>query len=309
MRNAFASTIHALASDQPDIVVLTGDLGFSVLEKFDAAYPGRLINVGVAEQNMMGMAAGLAASGKIVFTYSIANFALLRCLEQFRNDVCYHDLPVIAVSVGAGVAYGSQGYTHHGIEDAAISRLLPHVAVASPGDPAEVRWAVGELVRRRRPASLRLGRGGEPIVHEADPWGPIERAIILMPFGRDVTVIASGGILAEAAAAITLLRQRGIDAGLVSMPFLQPMDGAMVAQVASASRLVVTVEEHHRRGGLGGAVAEIMAGLTTPRTRLIRMGLEGAPLPHAASQQAVRQYYSLDAPGLAGRILSELEVA
>jgi len=307
MRQAFVETLSALADEYPEIVLLTGDLGFSVLESFNTRFPGRLINVGVAEQNMMGMAAGLAASGKVVFTYSIANFAILRCLEQFRNDVCYHDLPVIAVSVGAGVAYGAQGYTHHGIEDAAISRLLPHIAVASPGDPPEVRWATRQLALRRRPASLRLGRGGEAAVHGTDPQGPIDKALTLHPPGQDITIIANGAILPEATEAIVLLRTRGIDAGLISMPFLQPLDEAAVEKIAHTSRLVLTVEEHVHRGGLGGAVAEVMAGLDAPRARLARAGLEGVPLTRAASQRSVRRHYGLDGSGIAARVLAELE--
>src|ERR1700749_2063770 len=130
---------------------MCGDLGFSVLERFAERFPQRYFNAGIAEQNMTGMAAGMALAGNIVITYSIANFAILRCLEQFRNDVCYHNASVIVVSVGTGTAYGSQGYTHHGIEDIAITRTLPNVSVASPGDPEEVRWALRELMKRRGP--------------------------------------------------------------------------------------------------------------------------------------------------------------
>ena len=139
MRSAFIDTLCELAEQQEDIVLLCGDLGYSVLERFAERFPRRFHNVGVAEQNMTGLAAGLAMSGKLVVTYSIANFAVVRCLEQLRNDVCYHNAPVIAVSVGSGMAYGAQGYTHHGIEDMAFTRILPNMAVVSPGDPAETR--------------------------------------------------------------------------------------------------------------------------------------------------------------------------
>jgi len=309
MRRAFIEAVTALAAVNSQIIILTGDMGFSILEDFAARFPGRLINAGIAEQNMMGMAAGLAASGKIVFTYSIANFAMLRCVEQFRNDVCYHRLPVIAVSVGAGTAYGAQGYTHHGIEDAAFTRLLPHVAVASPGDPAEVGWATTRLVERRGPASLRLGRGGEPAIHRLTPAGPIEQALTLQPAGKDVTLIASGAVLVEAVAALDLLRARGIEAGLLSMPFLQPLDSGALEEIARTSRLVLTVEEHVRHGALGGAVAEVLAGLAGGKARLVRAGLTSTPLPYAASQDAMRRYYGLDAHELAKRVLAELDAA
>lgn len=164
MRTETIDTLLAYAKANPDVMLLTADLGYSVLERFAEALPAQYANVGICEQAMTGIAAGLALSGKRVVLYSIANFPTLRCLEQLRNDVCYHDLPVLVVAVGGGLAYGAQGYTHHGIEDLGIMAMLPNIAVACPADPQEAMALLPQLLERRRPAYLRLGRSGEPLL-------------------------------------------------------------------------------------------------------------------------------------------------
>src|SRR5437763_8263703 len=158
-----------MAEEDERIWLLSGDLRYSVLERFAQKYPERFINVCVAEQNMMGVAAGLAMSGKTVFTYSIANFPVMRCLEQIRNDVCYHNLNVKIVAVGGGLAYGPAGYTHHALEDLAVMRAMPGMTVLAPGDPVEARLATTALADRQGPCYLRLGKAGEPLVHRQQP--------------------------------------------------------------------------------------------------------------------------------------------
>lgn len=306
MRRAFAEALCDLAAQRDDIVLIYGDLGFSVLEPFRERFSGRSFNAGVAEQNMMGMAAGLAAAGKTVLTYSIANFAVTRCLEQFRNDVCYHNLPVIAVSVGAGVSYGSQGYTHHGIEDIGFTRTLPHVAVVSPGDAMETRWALCHLIARGGPACLRLGKGGEPLVHAQVPDAAFGKALMLRDAGSDVTILAHGGILAEAQGAAQALAANGVDVGLYSMPVVEPLDVAMVGMAAHSSRLLVTVEEHVPEAGFGGAVAEVVAGLASPRARLLRTGIARNGGSEAGDQTALRRRNGIDDVGLVARIEAAL---
>src|SRR2546427_13117639 len=169
MRAAFFRTVLALAERDERVMLVVGDLGFGVVEPFASRFPARFLNVGVAEQNMTGIAAGLALSGKIVFTYSIANFATLRCLEQIRNDVCYHNANVKVVAVGGGLAYGALGSTHHATEDLAILRALPGLVVIAPGDPVEAELATHAVVEYQGPCYLRLGKAGEPIVHPARP--------------------------------------------------------------------------------------------------------------------------------------------
>lgn len=254
MRTAFIETLCELAEQDERIWLLTGDLGYSVLERFAQRFPDRFVNVGVAEQNMTGVAAGLALCGKIVFTYSIANFPTMRCLEQIRNDVCYHNLNVKIVAVGGGLAYGSAGYTHHAVEDLAVMRAMPNMTVLAPGDPVETRLATRAVVDWPGPCYLRLGKAGEPVVHRCEPAFAIGRAIPICN-GRDVTVITTGGVLHAAVRAVEALRADGVQAGVLSLPTVKPLDEAAVLSVA---RALVVVEEHSPIGGLGAAVAEVL---------------------------------------------------
>ena len=175
MRNAFLDTLYDLAVKDPRIVFITGDLGFRVVEKFMQDIPNQFLNAGVAEQNMTGIAAGMALSGKIAITYSIANFPTLRCLEQIRNDICYHDANVKIVSVGGGFAYGAMSVTHHAMEDLGVMRCIPNLTVVAPGDPVETRAATRAILAHAGPVYLRLGKAGEPTVHQALNLGLLDR--------------------------------------------------------------------------------------------------------------------------------------
>src|SRR5262249_3580196 len=168
MRTAFIEALFELAKQDQRIVLITGDLGFSVIEPFMQTLPKQFVNAGVAEQNMTGVAAGMALSGKIVFTYSIGNFPTLRCLEHVRNDVCYHNANVKVVCVGGGFAYGSMGVTHHATEDLAVMRAMPGMVVVAPGDPVETRAATRAITAHPGPCYLRLGKAGEPNVHQEE---------------------------------------------------------------------------------------------------------------------------------------------
>src|SRR5207249_2078227 len=183
-----------LAEDDERITLVVGDLGFGVIEPFARRFPDRFLNAGVAEQNLTGIAAGMALSGKHVFTYSIANFPTLRCLEQIRNDICYHKAAVTIVAVGGGYSYGSLGYSHHGIEDLAIMSSLPHMRVISPGDPIETALAMEQITGDPGPTYLRLGKAGEPIVHSSPPSLRLGRAITVRD-GEDLTIVATGAML------------------------------------------------------------------------------------------------------------------
>ncbi len=179
MRTAFIETLFELAKEDKRVTLVVGDLGFGVVTRFMQELPGQFVNAGVAEQNMTGMAAGMAMSGKIVFTYSIANFPVLRPLEQIRNDVCYHNANVKIVSVGGGLGYGSLGPSHHATEDLAIMRVLPNMIVLAPNDPIETRLAVKAVADHKGPCYLRLGRAGEPIVHSGDVPFQLGKAILV----------------------------------------------------------------------------------------------------------------------------------
>lgn len=258
MRTAFIETLCELAGQDERIWLLTGDLGYSVLERYAMRFPERYVNVGVAEQNMTGIAAGLALSGKIVFTYSIANFPVLRCLEQIRNDICYHNLNVKVVAVGGGLAYGPQGYTHHGLEDLAVMRALPNMTVIAPGDPVETGLATSAIADRSGPCYLRLSKAGEPTIHTGIPSFAIGKAITVCN-GTDLTLIATGGMLKTAVETGLEMEKRGYSARVLSMHTLKPLDVAAVFQAAKETGRIATIEEHSS-GGLGTAVAEVLAG-------------------------------------------------
>jgi transketolase len=281
MRTAFIETLCELATADPRIWLLTGDLGFSVLEVFAGRFPDRYVNVGVAEQNMTGVAAGLAMSGKVVFTYSIANFPTLRCLEQIRNDVCYHEANVKVVAVGGGLSYGNLGYTHHGIEDLAIMRVLPGMVVAAPGDPAETRAVTRMIAARDGPAYLRLGKAGEPVVHELAVDLEHGQALVVRD-GKDLAIVSTGATLKLAVTAADLLGREGIAATVISVPVLKPLDAQTILSAAQRTGRVVTVEEH-KQGGLGSIVAELIA----TQAHGCRLGIVCLPdeIFHAAGSQ------------------------
>jgi transketolase len=302
MRTAFITAVLDVAAQNERVWLLCGDLGYSVLEPFAARFPGRFVNVGVAEQNMTGLAAGLATCGKIVFTYSIANFPVIRCLEQIRNDVCYHNLDVKIVAVGGGLAYGSQGYTHHGVEDLAVTRVLPNMTVLAPGDPVEAALATRAIAERRGPCYLRLGKAGEPVVHRTAPDFVVGRAITLRT-GTDVTLISSGATLELTVAAADALSRRGVSVRVLSMPTLQPLDHDAVAAAIRETGGIVTVEEHGV-GGLGSAVAEVVAEIGAP-VRFKSVRLRSTPSTVAGSQQALLLEHGISVEHVA-RIALEL---
>lgn len=254
MREAFINTLTEMARVDKDIILITGDLGFGVLEKFAEEFPSQFINSGVAEQSMMGMAAGLASMGKRVFVYSIGNFPTLRCLEQIRNDVCAMDNPVVVVSVGAGYAYGPQGYTHHALEDIAVMRALPNMEIISPCDPIETSLLTSILVKSRNPAYLRLGKSKEQNIHNSLP-GIIQGKFISLEDGIDGTIVFTGSVGVLAQKARMILMAKGIEVGLYSAPFISEIDIQLLSQRSSLGPVVI-VEEHSLRGGFGSAVLE-----------------------------------------------------
>ena len=289
MRSAFASTLSDLAEVDSRIWLLTGDLGYSVLEGFRDRIPERYVNVGVAEQNMSGIAAGIAHGGGIVFTYSIANFPTFRCLEQIRNDICYHDLPVKIVSVGAGYAYGAQGYTHHGVEDLAVLRALPGMTVVAPGDPLEAQLATRALVDLAGPCYLRLGKGGEPSVHTSPPDFVIGKAIPVRD-GADVTLISTGGVLRHTLdVAEQLASEHHLEARVLSMHTVKPLDTKAVCAAVRETAALVTVEEHSVTGGLGSAVADVLAGMEDSHPPLRKFGLPDRTVRRIGGQEYLRR--------------------
>lgn len=300
MRTMFIESLSQAASENPDIWLLCGDLGYSVLEPFAAKFPERYLNVGVAEQNMAGIAAGIALSGKTVFIYSIGNFPTLRCLEQLRNDVCYHGADVKIVAVGAGYAYGSQGYTHHALEDAGIMSMLPVIEVFVPCDPAEVRAATRLIAASGKPSYLRLSRQGEPNLGAAVT--DLRKPRTLRE-GRDVVILGSGPIASRALEAARELAGRGCDIGVVSVSCLKPLDEAAIRDAVRSASLVVTLEEHILRGGLFSLVAGVFAA-DAKRPPVMGLGIpeQGGKTSSAGSREALLDSAGLSVEAIVARI-------
>lgn len=257
MRNAFIDQLILHAKKNEKIFLIVGDLGFSVIEPFVELFPDRFLNAGVAEQNMMGMAAGIASEGYHVFVYSIANFPTFRCAEQIRNDVDYHKLPVTIVSTGGGLGYGNLGYSHHAIQDYGLMRMFPNMIIAAPGDPMEVRGCVNYLVKNPQPSYLRLGKSGEPCLHETIPeinpgeWLQInknkERSL-------DKTILTTGGVLFIANQWLTSEKYR--DYSLHSIPLWGMSLKSTQEKKAQEWNVIVTIEDHLRDCGFGSWFGE-----------------------------------------------------
>jgi transketolase len=306
MRNAFLNELFELAKKNERIVLIVGDLGFGVVTPFMEQLPKQFLNAGVAEQNMTGMAAGMALSGKITFTYSIGNFPTMRCLEHIRNDVGYHNANVKIVTVGGGFAYGAMGATHHAIEDLAVMRSLPGIVVVAPGDPVESRAATRAVTEYYGPCYLRLGKAGEPVVHQ----GPIDFQLgkaIQMREGRDVTLISTGGILQIAVRTAQRLAEEGIEARLLSMHTIKPLDTEAVLAAALETRAIVTLEEHSILGGLGSAVAEVLAEADIPKVAFKRIGVPPAFSPYIGTQEYMQERHGLTPEAIARTVENILQ--
>ena len=308
MRDAFIRTLTELVPQHPEVILLSGDLGFAVLNEYTARFPRQFLNVGVAEQNMSGLAAGLALEGHTVFTYSIGNFPTLRCLEQIRNDICYHGANVKIVCIGGGMSYGAVGFSHHATEDLAILRSLPHMLVLSPGDLWEAAEASRFLVDHRGPAYLRLDKSYAPPTNLPDEVF-VPGRIRVVRQGQDVTLAATGGVLGEALRAAGILASEGIEARVLSVHTIQPLDVETLCAAARETGGIVTIEEHTVSGGLGGAVAEALLEAGAPPRFFFRMGLRDTFSSVVGSQQYLRKVYSLDAPSIARAASSRLGIA
>jgi len=306
MRNAFIQTLTEVAARDPRVTLVVGDLGFGVVTDFAKRFPGQFLNVGVAEQNMTAVAAGMALAGRIVFAYSIANFPTLRCLEQVRNDVCYQNANVTIVAIGGGMAYGALGATHHATEDLAVMRTMPGMKVVAPGDPREAAAATRAAAAGIGPTYVRLGRADEPIVHTGEvPWA-LGRAIPVRE-GRRLTLISTGEMLATAVGAADRLADRGCDVRVLSMHTLKPLDGEAVVEAASQTGTIVTLEEHSVIGGLGGAVAETLSEAQLGNVRFQRIGLPSEFTKEVGDQEYLRRHYGLDVDSVVRRVAELLK--
>ncbi len=292
MRDAFINALTDLAENDKDIVLLTGDLGFGVFEEFEARFPGQYFNVGIAEQNMMGLAAGLSLEGKKVVAYSIGNFASLRCLEQIRNDACYHDASITIVASGGGFSYGSLGMSHHTTEDLAILRALPNMVVVAPCTRQEAKEATKQLVSSKGVGYLRLDKTAAEEVAEAQPFS-IGKARIFRE-GTDITLIVAGGILEEAVLAAKELESFGLDVKILGIHTVKPIDKEEILKSARETGGLVVIEEHNKDGGLGSAVAEVCMDHAVLPNKFLRIGLNNTFSSIVGSQHYLRAQYEID---------------
>ncbi len=304
MRHAFVRALIECARSDARVFLITADLGYSVLEPFAEEFPSRFLNVGIQEQNAVSLAAGMALAGRVPYVYSIVPFVTMRCFEQVRVDVAYARARVRLVGVGAGFGYGPAGATHHSIEDIAVMRTLPGMTVACPGDAHETVALVRASVDLAGPMYLRLGKGGEPLVHPREPALQIGRCLVVER-GRDAWLLTTSNSLATGVEAGVVLRERGIDLAVVSFPTVKPLDGAFLEEVFASGLPVFTLEEHGLIGGFGAAIAEALAD-SNHRVRFTRFGVPDEYTHVVGSQERLRREYGLDAASVARRIVERM---
>jgi len=294
MRNAFINELVTLARQNPQIALIVGDLGYSVIEAFVDEFPDRFINAGVAEQNMTGLAAGMASEGYHVFTYSIANFPLFRCAEQIRNDVAYHKLPVTIVSVGGGLAYGALGYSHHAVQDYALMRTLPNMLIAAPGDPLEVRSCIRYVVENPGPSYLRLGKAGEPNFHSALPDVAPGRWLKVRGGGSKRAILSTGAGL-QIAMEWVLLKEY-CDCIVYSMPLWSMAAKPRQVEALRGLEEVLVIEDHLQDGGFGSWLLEAKALDPTSNCVVRLIALSSEVCGTVGSQATLNQFGGLTPP-------------
>ena len=305
MRNHLIAELERIAAEDCRVVMLTADLGYSVLDSFVRRFPGRCFNVGICEQNMASVAAGLALEGHVVYTYSIGNFPVMRCLEQIRNCVCYHNANVKIIAVGGGFVYGQLGMSHHATEDIAITRALPNMRVFCPADPDEAVKVLEVAHGIDGPCYIRLARGGEPPLHPSLHGYDVTRLLPIREGGR-VAILSTGPVLSEALSAAEALRKDGIEVGVYNCICLKPFDADALESIASRYEAIVSIEEHNVMGGLGSIVADHLLALRpSAMPRLVKLGLQDVYTSVVGCQSYLRKHYGL-ASGDVARAVREL---
>lgn len=287
------------------IYFVTGDLGYTVLEQIEKEFPKRFINAGVAEQNMIGIASGLALSGKKVYVYSIIPFLTMRCYEQIRDDVCYHNLDITLLGAGSGLSYGILGSTHFALEDLAIMRPLPNLTIFSPSDEAVARSGVRELRKRTSPVYIRVGKKQEPTIYEQPLQVSIGKPITIHP-GKSLVIFATGTIMDEVLKTSELLKnKKNISATVVEVHTISPLDKASIVDIAKKHSQIVTVEEHGLIGGLGSAILETLNDNRIEKS-ILRIGTPNEIIHDIGTQEYLRTKVGLDAETIYSKIVERI---
>jgi len=307
LRGTFVRTLIELAARDERVLLLTGDLGYLVIEPFAERFPRRFFNIGVAEQDMVGIATGLAEAGFIPFVYSIATFASLRPYEFVRNGPVYHRLPVRIVGIGGGFEYGVDGFTHHAIDDLGAFRLQPGIAVFAPADALQARAVLEATWDQPGPIYYRLGKDDKTVVEGLEGRFAPGR-VELIGDGGDLLLLATGAIATEAEKAVKRLAEHGVQATLGVAACLSPPPDEDLARLLARFPLTMTVEAHNAVGGLGSLVCEVVAdnGLSC---RVIRCGVRGVGDGRTGSQAWYEQRYGLSAAALVETALGSLRRA
>lgn len=301
MRNAFAKEVTRLAQQDPRLVLLSGDIGNKLFDEFKQVDAERFYNCGVAEANMMGVAAGMALSGLRPIIYTITPFTTTRCFEQIRVDVCYHEAPVIIVGTGSGLSYAELGPTHHSLEDLAILRTLPGMRVLAPCDSQELRCMLADSLQQDQPTYIRIGKKGEPAIHSQLTDFRVGKAIVVRE-GADVALLSTGTVMPEVLKAADILKEKGISAEVVSFHSIKPLDENYLNAAAKRFKLFVSIEEHGQIGGLGSAIAEWLAK-RSEKVRLITLGTPDEFMHEVGSQEYARDKYGLVGEKIASVVL------
>lgn len=303
-RKTYGAILEEIAPEYPDLMVLVADVAASAgLTDFSQKFPSQFLNVGIAEQNMIGVAAGLAKARKCVFAASFAPFASMRCYEIIRNYLGYMNLNVKVVGLASGLSMGVGGNTHYGLEDLAITRMIPNLTVVSPADCTETVKAILALTDYKGPAYLRLtGVAGNPAVYKEDYTFELGKGIVLRE-GKDIAIVATGAMVYEAIRASRVLQRKNIDCTIVDMHTVKPLDIKLLDQLLASHKLVVTVEEHSIIGGLGSAVAEYKTGIVNA-PKQIMIGLPDI-FGKAGDYPWLLTQYGLTAKAIAEKIEKE----
>jgi transketolase len=300
VRNAFADEVTQLAKVDSRVMVLSGDIGNKLFDPFKKLDQKRFINCGIAESNMMSLASGLALNGLRPIIYTITPFTTTRCFEQIRVDVCYHNSPVIIVGTGSGLSYAELGPTHHSLEDLAIMRTLPGMQVIAPCDSIELRLALRTALLSSAPTYIRIGKKGEPIIHDVHPTFSIGKAIT-MRTGSDILILSTGTLMSNALKAANMLGDIGLSSQIASFHTIKPFDNDYLHKHLEPYRLIVTIEEHSKIGGLGSIVSESLASKNLRPPQLM-IGVEDEFMHETGSQEYAQRKYNLHPEGIYNQI-------
>lgn len=299
MRNSLIRFITKEAKANKNLYLLTGDLGFGVFDEFSKEFPHQFVNVGVAEQNMTTIACGLALEKNKVFTYSIGNFSTLRCLEQIRNDICYHDVDVTVITVGAGFSYGQLGISHFATEDISILRALPNINIFSPCDPWELENLLESARELNGPKYIRIDKSNANSENNDDVIVGVPRLCLS---GSDAILFATGGIVGEALEAANILKNKNISLCVYSVHTLKPIAKEFILKSMEDVENIFTLEEHTLMGGLGSIIAEILSESNLSKKRFKRFGINDAFPNLVGDQKYLRKLHKLDAKSISSKI-------